>query len=56
MKSLFKWLVSLFVSKRDVMGEADEAFFRPIMFLFPNILKESVSSQKDIEDWKKDYL
>ncbi|HRH25975.1 MAG TPA: hypothetical protein PLF31_00660 [Candidatus Paceibacterota bacterium] len=55
MKSLFKWFGALF-NKKDVMDGVDEAFFRPIMFLFPNILKESVSSKVDIEDWKKDYL
>lgn len=55
MKSLFKWFTALF-RKKDVMDGADEAFFRPILFLFPNILKENVSSKTDIDNWKIDYL
>ena len=38
------------------MKKVEESFFRPLLFLFPNILKESVSSKTDIKDWQKDYL
>lgn len=34
----------------------DDEFFRPILFLFPSVLKENVSSKIDIENWRKDYL
>ena len=50
MKKLFNWIISLFKSKK--VSDIDEDFFRPILFIFPNILKNSVSTATD----KKDYL
>ncbi|MAZ40870.1 hypothetical protein CL654_02035 [bacterium] len=55
MKWIFDWLINLF-GKKDIARDTDESFFRPILFLFPNILKESVSSETDVKDWQKDYL
>lgn len=48
------WPFSLF--RKNKSSDIDEDFFRPILFLFPNILKESVSANTDVKDWEKDYL
>jgi len=48
------WLFGLF--KKEKTSDIDEDFFQPILFLFPNILKESVSTNTDVKDWEKDYL
>ena len=54
MKKLFNWIINLFKSKK--VSDIDEDFFRPILFMFPNILKNSVSTANDVADWRKDYL
>jgi len=54
MKKLFNWIINLFKSKK--VSDIDEDFFRPILFMFPNILKNSVSTANDVVDWRKDYL
>lgn len=54
MKKTPHWLSNLFKDKK--VSGVDEDFFRPILFLFPNILKESISTDVDITDWAKDYL
>lgn len=54
MVRLFQWFANLVMGKR--ISDVDEDFFRPILFLFPNVLKESVSTNADISDWQKDYL
>lgn len=54
MKKILHWLRNLLKSKR--VSDIDEDFFRPILFLFPNVLKESISTDVDITDWGKDYL
>lgn len=54
MEKLFNWIINLFKSKK--VSDIDEDFFRPILFIFPNILKNSVSTATDITDWQKDYL
>ncbi len=51
----FKKLIKVFRNKKSFQN-VDDGFFRPILFLFPNILKESVSSKTDTQDWGKDYL
>lgn len=48
------WLFNLF--KKEKSSDIEEDFFRPILFLFPNILKESASANTDVKDWEKDYL
>lgn len=55
MKWISSWITKL-LGRNDTPEGMGESFFRPILFLFPNILKKSVSSETDIEDWKKDYL
>lgn len=47
-------IIKLF--KKNSKINIDEDFFRPILFQFPEILKKSVSSDIDIENWGKDYL
>lgn len=54
MKKILHWLTKLF-TKKEVSG-VDENFFRPILFQFPEVLKKSISSDTDAEDWGKDYL
>ncbi|OGF65349.1 hypothetical protein A2Z53_02445 [Candidatus Giovannonibacteria bacterium RIFCSPHIGHO2_02_42_15] len=44
------------LKNKETEAEIKGSFFRPILFLFPNILKESISSDDDINDWQKDYL
>jgi len=34
----------------------EENFFKPILFEFPNLLKNSISSENQKTDWSKDYL
>ena len=54
MKRTLLWLAAIFRKKE--LPSVDEDFFRPILFLFPNILKESVSTDTETKDWGKDYL
>lgn len=55
MKWKSNWITK-FLGRKNTTEEISEGFFRPIFFLFPDILKKSVSSETDIKDWKKDYL
>src|SRR3989344_472465 len=54
LEAIKNWQFSLFSKKR--ISNIDEDFFQPILFLFPNILKESVCTDTEIKDWEKDYL
>src|SRR3989344_7662897 len=54
MKKILYWLTGIF--KKRKLSDIEEDFFRPILFQFPNLLKESVSSEEDINNWGKDYL
>lgn len=55
MKRIINWFTKIF-GKKDIIKEVEESFFCSLLFLFPNILKESVSSKTDTEGWRKDYL
>lgn len=52
--NIFNKLISFIKNKKEI--KIDEDFFRPILFQFPEILKKSISSDIEIEDWGKDYL
>ena len=54
MKKILYWLTGIF--KKRKLSDIEEDFFRPILFQFPEVLKKSVSSDIDTEDWGKDYL
>ena len=54
LEMLKKWFAGLF--KKNESSGVDQDFFRPILFLFPNLLKRSVSTDKKIKDWEQDYL
>ena len=54
MKKILYWLTGIF--KKRKLSDIEEDFFRPILFQFPNLLKDSVSSEVDINNWGKDYL
>ncbi len=54
MKKLFQKLFGK--SKVDDLSSIDNDFFRPILFQFPTLLKDAVSSESKITDWSKDYL
>lgn len=54
MNKLLRWITRFF--KKKMPSGIDEDFFRPILFLFPNVLKENVSTEFDVNDWQKDYL
>lgn len=51
---LKKWVTGLF--KKNESSGIDQDFFRPILFLFPNILKGSIFTDTKIKDWEQDYL
>lgn len=52
--NIFQKIIKLF--KKNSKIEIDENFYRPILFQFPELLKKSISSDIDIENWEKDYL
>lgn len=54
MKNVYHWIIKLFSGKKPLGIEED--FFRPILFQFPNVLKEDISTGIDIKDWEQDYL
>jgi hypothetical protein len=54
MRKSLQWLINLVKGKK--YSDVDEDFFRPILFLFPSLLKKSVSINVDVSDWQKDYL
>ncbi len=54
MKNILRWLTGIF--KKGKLSEIEESFFRPILFQFPEVLKKSLSSDINTEDWGKDYL
>jgi len=54
MKKILYWLTEIFKKRKP--SDTEEDFFRPILFMFPNILKNSVSTANDVTDWRKDYL
>jgi hypothetical protein len=54
MKRIIYWISNLLKMKRDLNADGD--FFNPILFIFPSLLKQDISSKTDINDWEKDYL
>jgi len=51
---IFRRLLGLIRKNRKT--EVDEDFFRPILFQFPEVLKNSISTNIDTGEWEKDYL
>lgn len=42
--------------KSPQADNGDEHFFKPILFLFPDLLKKDVSKESDVVSWQNDYL